>query len=92
VKRDQGEEKENLEEFLRMAQELDEMDDDVTSSEAELLDRVLRALKKGRQLDPKDAARLCEMHAKYLGDPDGDSVDAVSSSEEEESGEDEEDA
>lgn len=49
-----------------MARELDEMEEDVTSWEADFLDSILKALHHGRTLSPKQAERLEEMHEKYL--------------------------
>lgn len=56
--------------FLEMAEELDGMDRDVTSTEADLLEEILNTLRAGRELKPKDEAKLELMHEKYLGQKD----------------------
>lgn len=54
--------------YLEMAEELDGMDRDVRSEEADLLERALKRLRSGRPLRPKDADWLEKLHAKYLED------------------------
>lgn len=56
--------------LLEMAEELDGMDRDVTSGEANLLEEILNTLRAGRELKPKDEAKLELMHEKYLGQKD----------------------
>jgi hypothetical protein len=53
---------------LQMAEELDAMDDDVTSLETDLLERALKTLRAGRGIEPKDEGRLEAMYEKYLGE------------------------
>lgn len=57
---------------LEMAGELDEMERDVTSEEATLLEKALKDLKHGKELRPKDLEKLRAMHQKYLAEPDED--------------------
>lgn len=52
----------------QMARELDEMTRDVTSEEADFLDKVLGILADGKRLKPKAAADLEAMYRKYLVD------------------------
>jgi len=56
---------------LEKAEELNDMEDrDMTSAEADFHDRILRELRNGRTLKPKDASRLDVLYAKYLGPKD----------------------
>lgn len=51
---------------VKMARELDEMTRDVTSEEADLLEKVLRKLKENRPLSPGQTQAIKKMHDKYL--------------------------
>lgn len=53
---------------LEMAKELDGMDRDVTSWEADFLSSILEKLNFGLALTQKQASRLTEMYERYLGD------------------------
>jgi hypothetical protein len=58
---------------LEKAEELNDMEDrDMTSAEADFHDRILRELRNGKPLKPKDASRLDVLYAKYLGPKDED--------------------
>lgn len=57
-----------------LAKELDHMEEDVTSHEADLLDSVLKILRGGGTLSPKQAEHLEGMHKKYLGSSSGDKM------------------
>lgn len=59
---------ENKKSHIEMAKQLDELEEDMTSSEADFLDRVLKDLKAGKTLGPKDAAKLELIHEKYLSE------------------------
>lgn len=52
---------------LEMAEELDGMERDVTSWEADFLEKILEILRFGLQLSPKQADTLEKMHERYLG-------------------------
>lgn len=71
---------------LEMAQALDSMERDVTSWEAGLLDSVLKRLRAGHPLSPKQTASLEGMYQKYLGEDDTDRA-AAGGEEEAEDGE-----
>jgi hypothetical protein len=51
-----------------MARELDSMDRDVTSWEANFLESVMKALRAGRALSDRQKEKLDEMWDKYLGE------------------------
>ena len=53
---------------LEMAKELDGMERDVTSWEADFLNSILEKLNFGLALTEKQATRLSEMYERYLGD------------------------
>lgn len=55
---------------LEMAKELDELDRDLRTEEADLLDLALKTLKAGKRLGPKDAAKFELIYEKYMGDED----------------------
>jgi hypothetical protein len=56
---------------LEKAEELNDMEDrDMTSAEADFHDRILKDLRHGKALKPKDAAKLDTLYAKYLGPRD----------------------
>jgi hypothetical protein len=67
----------------QMAQELDKMNRDVTSEEADFLEEVLDTVGEGKKLKPKVAGKLEEIYEKYLvnredaeeEDPDEEEVD-----------------
>lgn len=64
-------------ELLRKARELDEMTRDVTSQEADVLERVLEAFRDGKKPKIKDCEKIETMYDKYLGQrDDGESADA----------------
>lgn len=50
----------------QMAKELDGMNRDVTTEEADFLEEVLETLGAGKKLKPKVAEKLGEMYGKYL--------------------------
>lgn len=52
--------------LLEMAQALDKMERDVTSSEADILEYALKRLESGKKLEPKDETKLKAMYEKYL--------------------------
>lgn len=51
---------------LEKAEELNDMDRDMTSAEADFHDRILKELRNGRLLRPKDASRLEVLYVKYF--------------------------
>lgn len=51
---------------LEMAEELNDMDRDMTSSEADFHDRVLVELRAGKKLKPKDEGKLELLYEKYF--------------------------
>lgn len=53
---------------LEMAEELNDMDKDMTSTEAEFHDKALKDLRKKKTLKPKDEAKLELIYEKYLGE------------------------
>lgn len=57
-------------EILRKARELDEMTKDVTSHEADILERVLEAFRDGKRPKIKDSEKIEAMYTKYLTDRD----------------------
>lgn len=57
-------------EILRKAKELDEMNRDVTSQEADVLERVLEAYADGKTPKIKDVQKVEMMYDKYLGQRD----------------------
>ena len=62
---------------LEKAEELNDMEDrDMTSAEADFHDRILRDLRHGKPLKPKDAAKLDTLYAKYMGPKEDDDRDA----------------
>ncbi len=71
--------------LLEMAEELNDMDQDMTSGEADFHDGVLKDLRKGKKLKPKDEAKLGLIHEKYLGQKPEDEEDADQPEEETES-------
>lgn len=71
---------------LEMAQALDSMERDVTSWEADFIESVLKRLKAGRPLSPKQAESLEGMHRKYFADDESD-LAAAGGEEETEDGE-----
>lgn len=54
--------------LLEMAVELDEMQRNVPTEEADLLERVLLALRKGKRAAPEDREALERMYGKYFGE------------------------
>ncbi len=58
---------EKSEEYLEMAQDLDGMDEDVTSWEANFLDSILTHLRNGGRLSPNRVNSLKDMYEKYFG-------------------------
>lgn len=73
---------------LSLANELDSMDRDLTSKEADFLESVLKTLRAGKPLAPKDEGRLELLHEKYLGAKDAKEED---NDDEEQADEDEDD-
>lgn len=53
---------------LEMAEDLNDMDQDMTSAEAEFHDKALKDLRKKKILKPKDEAKLELIYEKYLGE------------------------
>lgn len=53
---------------LEKAEELDEMEKTLSSDNADLLERVLKTLKAGGKLKPKDKNKLTELYDKYFGE------------------------
>lgn len=52
---------------LEKAESLDAMERDVSSKEADFLENVLKRLRAGGSLTPKQLKSLDEMYVKYLG-------------------------
>jgi len=71
---------------LEMATELDQMERGVTSREADLLERTLPPLRKGKRPERKDLEALERMYAKYFieAEDEGDPDEAPEEEEEEE--------
>jgi hypothetical protein len=57
--------------ITKMARELDEMTRDVTSEEADLLEKVLRKMKEKRPLSPGQSQAIKKMYDKYLTSREG---------------------
>lgn len=55
---------------LEMALELDQMERDVTSGEADLLEAVLPRLRAKKPIGPERAEKLQKMYEKYFGPKD----------------------
>lgn len=53
---------------LEKAEELDEMEKTLSSDNADLLERVLKTLRAGSKLKPKDKTRLTELYDKHFGE------------------------
>lgn len=51
---------------LEMAEELNDMERDMTSAEADFHDRVLVELRAGKKLKPKDEGKLELLYEKYF--------------------------
>lgn len=56
----------NVEHHLEMAEELDAMERDVSSWEAEFLESILKQLREARPLTPKQEDKLEEMYRNYI--------------------------
>lgn len=54
--------------LLEMAEELNDMDRDMNSGEADFHDEALKDLRKGKELKPKDQAKIELLYEKYLGE------------------------
>ena len=67
---------------LEMAEELNDMDRDMTSAEADFHDRVLVELRAGKKLKPKDEAKLELLYEKYFTGAEDDEDQADSAEEE----------
>ena len=52
--------------LLEIAEQLDGMEQDVTTWEAAFLDTVLQTLREGRQLSPKQIEKLKEVFVNYF--------------------------
>jgi hypothetical protein len=63
-------------EILAKAKALDEMERSVTSSEADVLERVLEAFKEGKRPKIIDPQKIDVMYSKYLESKDDDAGDA----------------
>jgi hypothetical protein len=74
--------------LLEMAEELNDMDRDMTSGEADFHDGALKDLRKGKKLKPKDEAKLELLHEKYLAEKPGEEEEEEVPAEEETEGED----
>lgn len=72
---------------LEMAEDLNDMDRDMTSTEADFHDGALKELRKGKKLKPKDEAKLELLYEKYFGEKAAEE-DEDASEEEEGDGED----
>lgn len=55
---------------LEMATALDDMDKSLSSSNADFLERVLKTLKEGKRIGPKDEGKLEALYARYFPDED----------------------
>jgi ABC-type Zn2+ transport system substrate-binding protein/surface adhesin len=53
---------------LEMAVALDDMDKTLSSANADFLERVLRTLKEGKEISPKDEGKLEALHSRYFPD------------------------
>lgn len=51
---------------LEMAEALDDMDKSLSSSNADFLERVLKTLKEGKAIDPKDEGKLEALYSRYF--------------------------
>lgn len=51
---------------LEMAEALDDMDKSLSSSNADFLERVLRTLKEGKEIGPKDEGKLEALYSRYF--------------------------
>lgn len=61
---------------LAKAEELDEMEKTLSSDNADLLERVLKTLRGGSKLKPKDKAKLDALYDKHFGEPDEEEAEA----------------
>lgn len=55
---------------LAKAEELDEMEKTLSSDNADLLERVLKTLRAGGKLKPKEEEKLEALYDKYFGEHD----------------------
>lgn len=55
---------------LAKAEELDEMDKTLSSDNADLLEKVLKTLRAGGKLKPKEKAKLEALYDKHFGEHD----------------------
>lgn len=55
---------------LKKAEELDEMEKTLSTENADLLEKVLKTLRAGGRLKPKDSTRLGELYEKHFGEKD----------------------
>lgn len=55
---------------IEMAEALDEMERDILSWEADLLDFILKALRDGKEITIKQRQSLEAIYEKYLGEKD----------------------
>jgi hypothetical protein len=55
---------------LAKAEELDEMEKTLSSDSADLLERVLKTLRAGDRLKPKEKAKLEALYDKHFGEQD----------------------
>lgn len=70
---------------LEKAEELNDMEDrDMTSAEADFHDRILKDLRHGKPLRPKDAAKLDTLYKKYMEPRDEEGAEARRGGEDEE--------
>jgi hypothetical protein len=51
---------------LEMAEALDDMDKSLSSSNADFLERVLKTLKEGKKISPKDEGKLEALYGRYF--------------------------
>lgn len=65
-----------MDEILKKAQALDEMERSVTSTEADVLERVLEAFRDKKPPKNKDAEKIEAMYTKYLESKESDGGDA----------------
>lgn len=53
---------------LEKAEELDEMEKTLSSEKADFLESILKTLRAGSKLKPKDKTKLAELYDKHFGE------------------------
>ena len=71
------------------ARDLDEMERDLPSADAAVLERVIRRLRAGKSPVPKNAQRIDALHQKYFGEEDEDEKKSREPAAEDEEGQEE---